>query len=130
MAVKMLPTSTIKARLGIEPNGRVQKFLANSCKKHMEKYVPYREGNLRRVVTTTASSVTYEMPYAHYQYQGILYVDPDTKSSYAKKDAIKIPTSTPLKYHGGGGSHWDKKMVSAEIGDVVKEVQQYIGGKS
>ena len=36
----------------------------------------------------------------------------------------------PLNYRTPGtGSYWDKKMVSAEIQDVVKEVQDYIGGK-
>ena len=29
----------------------------------------------------------------------------------------------------GTGPYWDKRMVSAEMQDVVKEVQDYIGGK-
>lgn len=28
--------------------------------------------------------------------------------------------------HNGTGAYWDKKMVSAEMPDVVKEVQDYI----
>jgi hypothetical protein len=56
-----------------------------------------------------------------------LYVDPDTGSSYARKNVAKVPTGKPLHYHTAGtGSNWDKKMWTAEGQDVVKEVQDYI----
>ena len=111
MPVKMKPTSQIKARLGIEPNGRVQKFFTNTCYKHMDKYVPMDEGNLRTNVSIDNNSITYESSYAHAQYIG------------HTKGPVKNYT-TP-----GTGPYWDKRMVSAEIQDVVKEVQNYIGGK-
>ena len=114
MPVKIQPTSTIKARLGIEPNGRVQKFFTNTCYKHMDKYVPMDDGNLRTIVSIKTDSITYEMPYARYQYYGI------------REDGTHkvIHYTTP-----GTGAYWDKRMVSAEIQDVLKEVQKYIGGK-
>ena len=115
MPVKMQPTSVIKARLGLEPNGKVQKFFTNTCYKHMDKYVPKDEGNLRINVSVQADSITYESPNAHYQYKGI------SKSG------------KPLNYQTPGtGDYWDKRMVSAEMQDVVKEVQNYFdknGGK-
>lgn len=112
MPVKLKPTSVIKARLGLEPNGRVQKFFTNTCYKYMDKYVPYREGDLRTIASLTNNTITYEMSYAQYQYKGI------SKSG------------KPLNYRTPGtGSYWDKRMVSAEMQDVVKEVQDYIGGK-
>lgn len=115
MSVKLKPTSVIKARLGIEPNGRVQKFFTNSCYKHMDKYVPKRDGDLRTIVDVQSDSITYEMPYARYQYHGI------SKSG------------KPLNYKTAGtGDHWDERMKSAEMQDVVKEVQDYFnkrGGK-
>lgn len=112
MPVKLKPTSRIKARLGLEPNGRVQKFFTNSCYKHMDKYVPYREGNLRTIVDVQADKIIYESPYARYQYNGI------------SKSGKILNYRTP-----GTGDHWDRRMVSDEIDDVVKEVQDYIGGK-
>lgn len=115
MPVKLKPTSEIKARLGIEPNGRVQKFFTNTCYKHMDKYVPRRPGTiggtLRENVDIQPDSITYETPYAHAQYVG-----------YTTGPVVNY--STP-----GTGPYWDKRMVSAEIQDVVKEVQDYIGGK-
>ena len=116
MPVKMQPTSKIISRLGIEPNGKVQKFYTNTCYKYMDKYVPMDEGNLRTVVDIQPNSITYESPYAKYQYYGI------------RKDGTHkvVNYTTP-----GTGTYWDKRMVSAEMQDVVKEVQDYInrGGK-
>lgn len=112
MPVKLKPTSQIKVRLGIEPNGRVQKFFSNTCYKYTNKYVPMDEGNLRINADVKADSITYESPYARYQYYGI------SKSG------------KPLNYRTPGtGDYWDKRMVSAEMGQVVQEVQNYIGGK-
>ena len=116
MPVKLKPTSVIKARLGLEPNGRVQKFFTNTCYKHMDKYVPQDNGDLRTIVDIQSDSITYEMPYAHYQYIGM------------REDGTHIVQNytTP-----GTGPYWDKRMVSAEMQDVVKEVQNYVnrGGK-
>lgn len=110
MALK--PISTIKANLGIEPNGRAQMFLTNTCYRHMDKYVPQKTGMLRRTTTIDADSITYEQPYAHAQYVGI--VNGGQVKNY----------TTP-----GTGPYWDKRMVSAEMQDVVREVQAYIGGE-
>lgn len=114
MPVKMQPTSTIKARLGLEPNGRVQKFFTNTCYKHMDKYVPQDSGDLRTIVDIKSDSITYESNYAEYQYYGM------------RKDGTHVVKNytTP-----GTGPYWDKRMVSAEMENVVKEVQKYIGGK-
>ena len=112
MSVKIQPTSVIKANLGIEPNGKVQKFFTNTCYRYMDKYVPKDNGLLREIVTIDSNSITYEQPYAHAQYIG--EVNGGKVTNY----------TTP-----GTGPYWDKRMVSAEIQDVVEEVQNYIGGK-
>ena len=38
----------------------------------------------------------------------------------------KTPTDRDLKHNGITTSYWDKKMVSAEMNDVIKEVQDYV----
>ena len=69
--MKLNPISTIKANLGIEPSGRVQKFFTDTCAKHMNKYIPLGEtGNLRGIVDKGADYITYESNYAHAQYIG------------------------------------------------------------
>lgn len=109
--MKMKPISVIKANLGIEPNGRIQKFFTDTCYKHMDKYVPKDIGNLRNIVTRTANSITYEMPYAHAQYVGFT------------KGPVRRYT-TP-----GTGPYWDKRMWSAEGNIVVREVQNKVNGR-
>ena len=107
--MKMKPISQIKADLGINPGGRVQRFFTDTCYKHMDKYVPKDIGILRDNVDKGADYITYESPYAHTQYIGEVHGSP-----------VRNYT-TP-----GTGSYWDKKMVSAEMNDVIKEVQEYV----
>lgn len=128
MALDFEPASVIVANLGLEPNGRVHKYFTHRCRVHMDKYVPYDEGHLRTEdVTEGINYIEYGQPYAHYMYEGVLYVDPETGSSWARKNVTKVPTGKQLEYHTAGtGDHWDNRMWSAEQKQVVKEVQDYI----
>lgn len=114
MPVKMQPTSVIKANLGIDPNGKVQKFFTNTCYRYMDKYVPKDTGILRETVTIDSNSITYEQPYAHAQYIG--------EVNGGKVVNYTIP---------GTGPYWDERMKSADMQNVVAEVQDFVnkGGK-
>lgn len=115
MPVKMQPTSQIKARLGLEPNGRVQKFFTSECAKAMDKYVPMREGNLRDY-TIEGNLIIYDQPYAHYQYEGV--------SKNGK------PLNYSIDKHPLATKHWDKVMWSAEGTDILERIQdKFFGGK-
>ena len=105
----MKSISSIKASLGIEPNGRVQRFFTDTCYRHMDKYVPKDTGMLRINVDKGANYITYESPYAHAQYIGVVHGSP-----------VRNYT-TP-----GTGPYWDKRMWSAEKDSVIKEVQNYV----
>lgn len=124
--VNLEPISKIKAEIGIEPNGRVQKFLTQTCYNKMSQFVPGgASSELNKNVALKADSITYKSPYAHYQYRSILYVDPNTGSSWAKKGQKKIPTNKNL-HHTIGTSYWDKKMWSSKGKEVIDEVQQFL----
>ena len=111
MPVKMQPTSVIKARLGIEPNGPVQKFLVHTCKIRMDKYVPYDTGTLSRTAKELPNAVLYPQDYAIIVYKGI-----------RNGKEIRIhPDKHPL-----AGTYWDKRMVSAEMQDVIRETQNFV----
>lgn len=73
------PISEIKADLGIEPNGKVQKYFTERCYQHMDKYVPKDTGMLRENVILDSDSITYQSPYAHAQYAGIVHGSPVKK---------------------------------------------------
>lgn len=113
MSVKLRPTSEIIAHLGLDVNGRAQRFFQETCYKHMDKYVPKRNGNLRNNVDLSdPTKIVYESkPYAEIQYYGIIWGHGIPPENY----------TTP-----GTGPYWDKRMVSAEMQDIVKEVQDYI----
>ena len=70
MGVVIKPTSVIKARLGLKPNGKVQSYFTSTCQKHMDKYVPMRLGNLRTNIDVQTDRIIYKSPYAHAQYVG------------------------------------------------------------
>lgn len=110
--MKMKPISTIKAELGIEPNGRVQRFFTDACAKHMDKYVPFDTGNLANYHIEGNNFIVYNQIYAHYQYKGI------------------SKNGEPLNYHRDkhplANDYWDKRMWSAEKETVIKEVQDYV----
>ena len=109
--VKIKPVSRIIADLGIEPNGRVQKFFTNTCYRYMDKYVPMDNGDLRTIVDIGPNYIDYEMPYAHYQYVGM------------REDGSHIVKNytTP-----GTGTYWDIRMWDIEKNDVIEEVQKYV----
>lgn len=87
-------------KYGMQENGDTQLFLANTCFRRMQKYVPFDSGALSTTATIKPHKVIYEMPYAHKQY-------------------------TTNKGKGIRGKYWDKRMVSAEKELIVKEVEEY-----
>lgn len=139
MPVEMLPTSVIKMQIGIQPNGPAQRYFQNTCYRYMDKYVPYRTGALRREVDlSNPKKIIYEVPYAHYMYEGIKYVMDNGKSAYYSPTYGFWSDKGKKKHSSGetlniriGGPHWDKRMWTAEGQDVVKKVQAFIdkGGK-
>ena len=104
MKAKIEPTSVIKVKLGIDPQGSVLKKLTKSCAEHMEKYVPKKTGQLRENIHVEPGLIIYQSDYAMYQYRG-----------YTRGPVRNYTTP-------GTGPYWDKRMVSAELNDVIKEV--------
>lgn len=87
-------------KYGMQENGNTKLFLANTCFRRMQKYVPFETGTLSTTATIKPGKVIYEMPYAHKQYTG-------------------------NKGKGIRGKYWDRKMVSAEKELIIKEVEEY-----
>lgn len=111
MPVKINSLDKIARRLKIDNNGEAQAFMTETCYRYMDKYVPMDNGDLRTNVSLTTSMITYESPYASYQFYG-------QRSDGSHK--IKHWTTA------GTGPRWDKRMISADIDQVVDEVQNFI----
>lgn len=124
--MRLKPVNEIKTRLGIQESGPVHKFFTSECFRYMKKYVPGGESSsLNEHVYLGTDYITYPHPYAHYQWEGELYVDPDTGSSWARKGTEKVPTGKMLN-HDVGFSHWDEKMVEVEMKNIEDSVTDYV----
>ena len=122
MRVKLKPTNMIVLNLGLEPNGRVQRFFTNTCALHIDKYVPFDTGALAETSVLEGGAINkrnvhdnyivYNQPYARYVYYGI------------------SRSGKPMKYHKDkhllAGKEWDKRMWSAEKGQITREVQKFV----
>lgn len=108
-------TRTIIANLRLEPNGDVQNFFTQTCAIHMDKYVPYDEGNLADY-DIEGNKIIYNQDYAEYQYYGI------------RADGTHAinPENRNRSMHPLAASYWDEHMWTAEQNDVINEVQNYI----
>lgn len=137
VSFNMKPTSTIKARLGIQNGGTAHKFFTNNCYKYMGPFVPGGvKSHINQNVFIQIDSITYLSPGSHYLYTGKKYVDPKYKKGafysadygyWSRPGITKIPTNEDLKYHTPGtGAYWDKRMWSSKGKEVIKEVQAYV----
>lgn len=115
MPVKLQPTSVIKTRLGIQSGGPIHKFFTNECYKAMDEFVPRSAGSdggsLRETVSIEVDRITYESPYARYQYHGMREDGSHVVKHY----------TTP-----GTGPYWDKRMWSAKKDELLQTVQNEI----
>lgn len=141
MKVNFKPVGVIKTRLGIQKYGPAHKYFAERCRQHMNaRYVPEKNGALiQNSVVDNDCNIIYESDYAQYQYYGKKMVDPITgKSSFFEENyghwsrpkrygIAKVLTNEDLHYtKPGTGPYWDKKMVSAEMSEIEKEVGNYV----
>lgn len=110
-------------------NGRyayAQKFVDSEVLRLNDRYVPFRQGTLKKSGTlgTVIGSglVRYIAPYARYQYYGKVMVGP----------APRRVTNTPLKYHSGDpnrGAKWFEVMKARHGKAILAGAKQIIGGK-
>ena len=117
-------------------------FLATEAARLMDPYVPADNlvlaQNIDITADETAGYVTYNSPYAHYQFIGEVY-----GPNYPIMDGGEIvgfyspphktPTGGSLKYstfrHPLATDHWDKAMMTARKEDLVKAYEEYLKGK-
>lgn len=121
-------------------------FLAQNAKRLMDPYVPADNMVLSQNVRVSAEGnrgyVHYLSPYAHYQWEGELYVDPKTGKGaftngeglfWSRPDVAKVPSGRKLEYsdfrHPLATSHWEEAMWTARKGDLVRAFDEYLKGR-
>ena len=132
------PTSVIEIKLGIDPNGRVQRKAQDLCYRYMNKYVPFRAGSGEHLRTKVDLSnpelIVYESAYAHYMYEGRVMAPsyPIKKNGvvvgfYSPKGKRKHYTGEKIQYKTPGtGDHWDETMKNNDMTTIVNNLQKYV----
>lgn len=107
------PTHTIEVDLGINPGGEAEDFFVNECAKAMDKFVPFREGNLSNYVIV-GNEIQYQQLYAEYQYNGM------------REDGTHKIVHRTRTMHPRASSLWDRVMWIVDGPRITAEVQAFI----
>ena len=144
MKVDLQSVEDILKQTGLEDGGAVQKQIDESFLRYCEPYLPFDTGALRDSgITSTkigSGQVIWDTPYAHYLYEGILYVDPITgKGAFYNEDygfwsrpnTQKVPSNRELHYRGGGlrGKKWAERMWADHGDDIIREAEAVANGR-
>lgn len=128
-------------KYGLE-GGRTQKVIDSTFMGYMDPYMPadsYSMINSMYSSTKVGSEeININVPHAHYQHEGELYVDPKTgKGAFYDKNSgrywsrpgiKKIPSGKKLNYHGGAlrGDHFVERMLADHFEDILNAGQKEI----
>lgn len=139
---------TVLKNHGLEPNGRVQKFIDSEVIRLMDDYTPDRNGILKASIRLNSvigsGLLTQATPYARYQYYGKLYVDPvylkgsfysDDYGFWSRPGVKKIPdpSGRELNYSTAksrlAGKMWFERMKADKKDQLLKGAVLIAGGK-
>lgn len=142
VAFSKIQKQQILDKYGLD-GGRTQKVIDSAFMGYLDKYMPRDEDE--QMITSMYNStkvgsgeVNINVPYAHYQHEGILYVYPKTKKGtfhdpvsgryWSKTGIKKIPSNKKLNYHGGAlrGSHFVERMLADHFEDILNAGQKEI----
>ncbi len=123
--------------------GRTQKVIDSTFMGYLDKYMPMDEE--MQMITSMYNStkvgsgeININTPYAHYQNEGELYVDPKYQKGafhdpvsgryWSRPGIKKVPSGKKLNYHGGAlrGDHFTERMLADHFDDIVNAGQKEI----
>lgn len=117
-----------------------QNWLDGQVFTDMEKYMPFRDGNMRNVFAIMSRSmqgtgrvIAGVPPYGRFLYEGKVMVDPLTGSPWARAGAKKVVTDRDLVFdkiaHPRATDHWFDAAKTENVKSWVKGVKRIAGGK-
>lgn len=150
--VEINDVGTILQNHGLQLKGPVQESVDTECMKYMSAYMPRRQtGELEHMMKMAtiigSGQIDTPGPYAHYLYEGIVYVDPVYKCAgwishtpgpyygmwFSRKGVKKVPTDRGLQYTGAPmrGKKWFERMKADHKDNILQVAQKAInrGGK-
>lgn len=116
-------------------------WLANEILQNSNDFVPFKNGTLRQsgrvIQTDDGYRVEWSTPYAHYQYEGTVYINPEHGASGWQDQygqwhgwkGPKVPTERKLVYHTAGTTdHWTKAAKDAYLSHWINGARKVAGG--
>lgn len=115
------------------------KFAAVEWHRLYKDYVPMKNGVLYNQVTFEPKTITHTAPYAHYQYEGIVFGPnfPIMESGFiagffSTPNRKKTSTGKKLKYskdlHPKASREWDKAAAPTQKVKLAQAMQNYLRG--
>ena len=116
-----------------------QNWLDGQVFTDMEKYMPFRDGNMRNVSAIMSRSmqgtgrvIAGAPPYGRFLYEGKVMVDPVTGSPWARAGAKKVVTDRDLVFdkiaHPRATDHWFDAAKEQYVKSWAKGVKKRAGG--
>lgn len=110
---RIMPTSDIIKRLGVDERGKVQRFATEQIRVRMKPYMPWRTGFTATDLTYSDSPTTVLVaaPYARYLYNGV---------SRKGNPLNYTHTVNPM-----AGPRWDRTMAQREGAKIAQAIEAY-----
>lgn len=107
---------------------RAQDLLDMQVLNDMMPYMPNQQGTMRGATNIIEPGlIQTDGTYAHYQYEGELYLTEDGRS-FAKKGERKYPVGMPLHYSvPGTGDHWFERAKQEHFEQWLDLVRREVG---
>ena len=129
--VKLKNLRTLYRELGLEEQGKVQKFLDKTVVENLQKYVSRDSGTQEKSIPIASNygsgKVTINVPYARFQAEGKVMVGIKSRRAWAKLGERKVVINKNLKYHGGAlrGSHPFERMKADKRESILNQTAHY-----
>lgn len=104
----------------LEPGGKAQLFMTSEIKRLSDPYTPMDNGILKSDVTIEANSITYDVPYAQRMWHGKVMAGNPLEA-----------TDKEINFQGSPmrGKEWTTRAMIDHKEDIIKAVNNFVGGK-
>lgn len=125
-------------KLGLNKGGRVQSVIDSQIVHYLREYEPVKSQTMRNNTRVISSGlIGIQVPYAHYQNEGVLYIDPvyrvgafhDNKTGrfWSRKNVSKIPSERLLA--NGKYRHFVERALSENFDKIMETAKREINKK-
>lgn len=118
---------------GLGGSKDAQKYLASEVKRFSDPYTPMQQGMLQKAtIASDGSTIIYTAPYAHYQWEGVVYGPNYTNGErFWSGKAPKTPTGKAISYSGAPmrGKQWTLRMMADKSKDIERSMDAFFKQK-